>query len=275
MAKKKEPPSFLSSLLNQDSLEDFRSSERRKIHYKKLLPHPSNAYSIEGISQLADSIESLGLMQDLLVKPDGKDYIIIVGHRRHAAIKLLVEERGLSEFEEINCVVAPDGDDAASELKLHVSNFLTRELSEYEKLTAITAMKKVLDESGAKIAGRTRDFIAGLIDMGPTQVQKYLSFGDAGNEFIEALKSGGSFEELAKAVADEKRRRNEEKKEDTDAASQPEDGDKEAAPADSEEEIAIFLDKYSELKTAAENIRNPRIKSLLKKLDKCLDRYKI
>lgn len=69
------------------------------IHYTKLVRNEKqycDAKDKEEIEGLADIIEADGtVLQDLLVKKlDADEYKIIAGHKRHAACKLLVEERG-------------------------------------------------------------------------------------------------------------------------------------------------------------------------------------
>lgn len=64
----------------------------------KLRPHPKNPRKDLGdLSELRDSIEQNGIMQNLTAVPDPDNpdsYIIIIGHRRYAAGK----EAGLEEF---------------------------------------------------------------------------------------------------------------------------------------------------------------------------------
>lgn len=74
------------------------------IHYTKLAKNEKqycDAKDKEEIEGLADLIEADGMvLQDLLVKKiDSDAYKIIAGHKRHAACKLLVEERDKKEFE--------------------------------------------------------------------------------------------------------------------------------------------------------------------------------
>ncbi len=78
------------------------------IHYTKLVRNDKqycDAKDKEEIEGLADIIEADGMvLQDLLVKKlDADEYKIIAGHKRHAACKLLVEERGKKEFEFLPC----------------------------------------------------------------------------------------------------------------------------------------------------------------------------
>lgn len=65
-----------------------------RLEIAALRHHPDNArapreYTKRAVSELAASIEEYGLLQPLLVTPDGGGYTILAGHRRHAALKAL------------------------------------------------------------------------------------------------------------------------------------------------------------------------------------------
>ena len=90
------------------------------IHYTKLVRKDK-----EEIEGLADIIEADGsVLQDLLVKKlDADEYKIIAGHKRHAACKLLVEERGKKEFEFLPCF-EQNVSDVQAEFQLERMQFL-------------------------------------------------------------------------------------------------------------------------------------------------------
>lgn len=189
----------IKNLLNEETLSKQSKVERKKIAYDKLIPNPKNeTYSIENIDDLADSIEDSGLLQNLVVKPIlGTDtYSIVVGHRRREAIKMIVEERGNEDFRMVDCLIIPqDEDELLTELKLHTSNLESRELTPYEKMNAISELKRIYADLKAngtiKIKGRVRDIIADSVNLKPTQVQKYMSINEsASDETKEALKKG-------------------------------------------------------------------------------------
>lgn len=199
MDEKKKSGFCISSLLNAETLDKKVSFERKKIEYDKLIPNPKNdTYSIENIDELADSIEDSGLLQNLVVKqiPGTDTYSIIVGHRRREAIRKIVEERGNEDFRMVDCYVIPkDEDELMTELKLHTSNLESRELSPFEKMSAVSELKRIYAELKASgkmnIKGRVRDIIANDMGLKTTQVQKYMSIDEnATDETKEALKNG-------------------------------------------------------------------------------------
>jgi ParB-like nuclease domain. len=187
--------SLISSMLNQESLQAV-IQVRKKIPYGKILPNENNHYSMDNLEELADSIEDLGLLQDLLVKEiDDNNYVVIAGHRRLSAIRILVEERNIKKFEQVSCVICDkDEDEVISQIKLHVTNTTTRELSEYDKMIAISELERLINEAsdkGIKIKGKKRKLIAEQMNLGETQVQKYLSVNEhATQEIRQNLKSG-------------------------------------------------------------------------------------
>lgn len=192
----------INSLLNTESLKQSSSSTRKKINYKQLIGHEKNHYSIVGISELADAIEDVGLLQDIVVKKTGEFnsdgqplYKIVSGHRRQLAIKELVENRGQTKYSEIPCVViSQEEDELITQLKLHLANTTARELSEYDKMIAISELKKIIEnakEKGIKIKGRVREIISENVNLGATQVQKYLDIAEkATDEVRSSLQSG-------------------------------------------------------------------------------------
>jgi ParB family chromosome partitioning protein len=185
----------IKNLLNEESLKQARN-DRKKIHYSKLVPNPKNIYSISDIEELADSIEDSGLLQNLVVKENGDDtYEIVSGHRRWNATKLLVEERNHEEYAEVECLVlSKDEDELQTLLKLHTTNLLARNISEYEKMQAIKELEEIytqLAEKGQKPKGKIRDLIAEQVDLKPTQVQKYMTISKkADDETLSDLEEG-------------------------------------------------------------------------------------
>lgn len=161
-----------TDILNQSQNEDSISSFKR-VTIDKLIENEENKYPIADLEQLADSIESLGLLQPLLVKKvDGNKYVIIAGHRRYNAIKLLINEDRIDSDFLINVKeLPPDEDPLITRFKLHETNLQTRSLlkmSEEEKIDIIkdyvdlinTAREKSLTINGKEIKGKTRELVA-------------------------------------------------------------------------------------------------------------------
>ena len=187
----------IKNLLNEESIKQASSTSNiQKIDYQKLIPNEHNIYHIDekDIQDLADDIEDNGLLQNLVVKPleDG-NYLLVAGHKRYNAIKELVENRGLDKFSSIYCYIL-DKNESEEEtlLKLHTTNLLSRDITEYEMMEAIKTLKDIyqkLAEQGKKPKGKVRDLISEQVNLGSTQVQKYMTIADkASDETLEALK---------------------------------------------------------------------------------------
>lgn len=240
----------ITDLLNEETLRNARQ-DRKKIHYSKLIPNPKNTYSITGIDDLADSIEDSGLLQNLVVKPEGQDqYMIISGHRRWNAIKKIVEERGNSTYAQVDCLILPkDEDELQSLLKLHTTNLLARSLTEYEKMQAIQELETIyaqLAEKGMKPKGKVRDLIADQVDLKPTQVQKYMSISKkADQETLTNLKEGNiTLEEAYQSTKNKPSKNNTEK------------------PKEEKDMVKNICHKIRQLRIAAEEINEQNNKFL-------------
>lgn len=180
-----------SPLEHNDTSEKF---ETVQISINNIVPSPNNFYSIEEekLKGLKDSIELLGLKQNLVVKKIEKNkYEIIAGHRRYLAMKKLYEEGNLN-FEYIPCKVEDD-DYIKNELELLMTNSTTRELSDWEKITQANKLKELLTEykKKEKLQGRVRDIISDILNTSPTQVARMESISkNLVEEFKDELKEG-------------------------------------------------------------------------------------
>lgn len=177
------------TLAKEEIISKFKTIQ---IDIDELIPSNNNFYSVEeeGIKELKDSIELLGLKQNLLVKKlDSNKYEIIAGHRRYMAMKRLYEE-GNENFKYIPCKVEED-DDIRSELSLIITNSTARELTDWEKIHQANKLKELLTEykKREKIPGRIRDIIANILKVSSTQIARMESISkNLIDEFKEELK---------------------------------------------------------------------------------------
>ena len=115
---------------------DSGTDGREQIEYlprTSLVADEKNFYSLDGIDELAASIELIGIQQPLRVRPiEGEDglYRIVSGHRRRAALDRLALD-GNRDFERVPCIVERDAaSPAMQELKLIYANSDTRRMSD-------------------------------------------------------------------------------------------------------------------------------------------------
>lgn len=161
----------LASILGDVSKLDtgLQPDGREQIEYIDLSlidPDPNNFYEMTDIEELAANIELLGLQQPLRVRPNSdkpERLIIVSGHRRRAALELLVGE-GKSQFAQAPCIrEAGDQSAALQELRLIYANSDTRKLSSAElskQAERVEALLYQLKEEGMDFPGRMRDHVA-------------------------------------------------------------------------------------------------------------------
>lgn len=165
-------PKFdLASILGDVSKLDtgLRPEGREQIEYIDIAlidPDPNNFYELSGLEELAANIELLGLQQPLRVRAEedapGR-FMIVSGHRRRAALELLVNE-GKQQFAQVPCIQeAAAGSAALQELRLIYANSDTRRMSSAEiskQAERVEALLYQLKEEGMEFPGRMRDHVA-------------------------------------------------------------------------------------------------------------------
>ena len=159
----------LAALLKNVPKMDTGSDGREQIEYielDKIDPDPRNFYELSGLDELAANIELLGLQQPLRVRdnPELDGHVIIVsGHRRRAALKMLVDD-GKTEFARVPCIREHQtGSDALQELRLIYANSDTRRMTSAEtakQVERVEALLYQLKEEGVEFPGRMRDHVA-------------------------------------------------------------------------------------------------------------------
>ena len=130
----------LMGLMNQASKTEAGAPkyELKRLNINELYPDPQNktVYSVENIEELADAIELAGgVLHNLVVRPadeTGK-YMIISGERRWTACKLLVNEKRMQQFAEVNCLIENEHDEDMLDLMLMLTNSTARQLTDAER----------------------------------------------------------------------------------------------------------------------------------------------
>lgn len=138
---------------------------------------PNNFYSLDGIDQLAASIELVGLQQPILVRPSGGGrYVVISGHRRRAAA-MLIRDGGSKQFEAgLPCIVdRSEASEALRELQLIYANSDTRVLTSAElgrQAERVEMLLYELKEQGVDFPGRMRDHVAEACKLSKTKLAR-------------------------------------------------------------------------------------------------------
>ena len=149
----------------------------------------------EEIEGLADIIEADGMvLQDLLVKKlDADEYKIIAGHKRHAACKLLVEERGKKEFEFLPCF-EQNISDIQAEFQIYSSN-CHHEETPYEIMHKLERMQYLINNYPEEFpeiqGGRMVDRLAKKYNLSKSTVGEYLTISkNLGDTAMDEFQKG-------------------------------------------------------------------------------------
>ena len=117
---------------------------------------PRKTFDDESISELAQSIRQVGLIQPLVVRKNGETYELIAGERRLRALRSLGSEKAL-------CIVDNSAVDADSALMAVVENLQREDLNyfaEAECYKALLDELKLTQEELASRLGKSQSFIA-------------------------------------------------------------------------------------------------------------------
>ena len=168
MAEKKTGFNLAEALAGVSEL-DTGVDGREQIEYidiDRIDDDPNNFYELSGLNELAANIELCGLQQPIRVRvnpDDGSRFIIVSGHRRRAAVAMLVKD-GRSDLREIACIrERQEGSPALQELRLIYANSSTRQLSNAElakQAEKVEMLLYQLKEEGIEFPGRMRDHVA-------------------------------------------------------------------------------------------------------------------
>lgn len=124
---------------------------------------PGNFYELRGIPDLAGDIETVGLQQPLLVRPGEDGHVVLIsGHRRRAALQLLVDE-GKEQFRQVACIRKTGGNALVYEMQLIFANAHTRVLTNAEIGKQAARLEEIfyqLKEQGYEFPGRMIDHVA-------------------------------------------------------------------------------------------------------------------
>lgn len=151
---------------------------REQIEYIELDhidPDPENFYSLDGIDELAGSIELVGLQQPLRVRDGEYGHVIVVsGHRRRAAC-MLIRDGGSDMFKDgVPCIrERPAALPEMQELRLIFGNAQTRVLSAPELSRQAVKTRDLiakLRSKGFEFQGRTRELVATVLQTSDSRI---------------------------------------------------------------------------------------------------------
>ena len=175
----------------------------------KIDPDDRNFYSVDDVTELAASIELVGLQQPLRVRSGERGHVTVVsGHRRRAAI-LLIRDGGSAMFDKGVPCIRERGDVSKEwqELKLIYGNSATRILTASEisiQSEKVTEILGKLEEQGVKFPGRTRDHVAAILQTSKSRVGRLHAIrANLVPELLQEFDGGGLGETVAYRLSQE------------------------------------------------------------------------
>lgn len=166
----------LGAMLRDVSELDTGREQIEYIHLDLIDSDPNNFYQLTDIDKLADNISLCGLQQPIRVRQqENGRYMIVSGHRRRAALEMLVAD-GHKDFEEAACIVERDiASPALQQLRLIYANANTRRMTSSEISEQAVQVEKLLyqlKEEGYEFPGRMRDHVAQAVGASKTKLAR-------------------------------------------------------------------------------------------------------
>ena len=169
----------LAKLMQDVSKADTGREQIVYLPYASIIPDAGNGYSMAGVEELARNIELVGLQQPPRVRPTDEDpdvYRIISGHRRHAAIGLLIDQGSQRFARGVPCIIDSAAASAAMrELQLLMGNADNRVMTQADQMQQAERVSdciRRLEEEGYQFPGRHRDWVAKLSGMSRTKIAR-------------------------------------------------------------------------------------------------------
>ena len=175
-------PKFdMKKLMNEQSKAE--SGDNNTIAFKidmldisEIEPSELNKYSVDDVAELKASIELIGLQTNLVVRrrENTAKYELLSGERRYTAISQLVAE-GKEGYNRVPCKIIKSIDDIQAELQLIFANSTARRLTGHELTYQAARLKELLQglrDGGYEMTGKTRDIVAELLKVSPSQVHR-------------------------------------------------------------------------------------------------------
>lgn len=163
-----------------------------QIPLSRLVPSKANVRRVNagvGVSELAESIEALGLIQNLTVRKAKKGkYEVVAGSRRLAALNLLVKEGRLPEDAGIPCNVRDDNDTELS-------------LAENVQREPMHIVDEILSYRQLAEDGMAPDVIASRFGQSVITVRQRLKLANLSPKVLEELRTDNMTIEQARALA--------------------------------------------------------------------------
>jgi len=172
----------------------------REIEVARIRPNPNQPrvqFDEEALDELAESIRLRGVLQPILLRPEGEDYMIIAGERRWRAAQR-------ARLHAIPAIVREIDESTTSELAL-IENIQRQDLNPLEEAEGYRQLIErhghTQDEVG-RIVHKSRSHVANLLrllDL-PELIKQLLLKGDLSMGHARAVATAEDPEELAREI---------------------------------------------------------------------------
>jgi ParB family chromosome partitioning protein len=172
----------------------------REIDLARIKPNPSQPrmhFDEEALDELAESIRQRGVLQPILLRPDGEDYLIIAGERRWRAAQR-------ARIHSIPAIVREIDDSTTAELAL-IENIQRQDLNPLEEAEGYRQLIQrhghTQDDVG-RIVHKSRSHVANLLrllDL-PEFVRQSLLKGDISMGHARAVATSEDPEDLTREI---------------------------------------------------------------------------
>ena len=174
----------------------------REIEVARIRPNPAQPrvrFDEEAIAELADSIRERGVLQPILVRPDGSDFQLVAGERRWRAAQK-------ARLHAIPAIVREISDSIAAEIAL-IENIQRQDLNAVEEAEGY---RKLIERHGhtqeevAKLVHKSRSHVANLLrllDL-PAEVKQLLLRGDISMGHARAIATAPEPAALAREIVE-------------------------------------------------------------------------
>ncbi len=199
----------LGALLGEHLVSEPSETEVRRVPVGSIVPNPlqpRKEFSEDELGELVSSIRENGLLQPLLVRPDGGSgdrYQLVAGERRFRSIQRL-------DWTDVPVVVREVSDEALLVLAL-VENLQREQLNPLEEAEGYESLMDrfgLTQEDVAQAVGKDRSTVANMLRLLklPPSIRKLLQHGDLSTGHARALLSlddGVRAADLARATVKE------------------------------------------------------------------------
>lgn len=180
-------------------------------------PSPGNFYSMPGLEALADNIATVGLLEPLRVREKDGRYVVVSGHRRRAALRILMERGEMDPHDKIPVFLddEPDPGDAQDndaarialrQLRLIYANSDNRQYSSADKTREVQELTTIFSELkrlGYQFPGKIREHVAAAAHISDSRAARLAVIGKnlTAPKLREAYEAGRLGENAAYEIA--------------------------------------------------------------------------